>query len=160
VSGGTLRVNNSHIGGGNYTVNTGGTLGGTGTITPAAGASITVASGGSIAPGASIGTLTIDDSNATAPALTLSSGATLSFELNAGFQAEQVAIANAVAGAVAFNNNVINFTDLSGSLGQGDYTLFTSSAAGAYSNLTVDGSNVITAGLSIGTGLSAYATKS
>jgi autotransporter-associated beta strand protein len=160
VSAGTLRVNGTHAGAGSYAVNNGGTLGGTGTITPASGAGIVVNSGGSIAPGASIGTLTIDNVNASVPALTLGAGATLRYELNNSFQSDKISILNAAAGAVAFNNNAINFTDLSGSLGTGDYTLIMASAAGAYSNLTVDGSNVITAGLSIGTGLEAYATKS
>lgn len=54
ISGGTLFVNGSHAGGGVYTVAAGATLGGSGFI------SSPVSVNGAIAPGTSIGTLTID----------------------------------------------------------------------------------------------------
>jgi autotransporter-associated beta strand protein len=54
VTNGTLRVNGTHIGGGNYSIQNGGTLGGTGLID----AAIHVLAGGFAAPGNSIGTLT------------------------------------------------------------------------------------------------------
>jgi hypothetical protein len=51
----TLNVNGSHIGGGAYTVNTSGKLGGTGTIS----AGVTVNAGGTLSPGGGVGTLTV-----------------------------------------------------------------------------------------------------
>ena len=51
----TLSVNGSHVGGGAYTVNTSGTLGGTGMIS----ADVTVNSGGTLAPGVGVGTLSV-----------------------------------------------------------------------------------------------------
>ncbi|MCX5653831.1 MAG: autotransporter-associated beta strand repeat-containing protein, partial [Planctomycetota bacterium] len=61
VNAGTLLVNGTHTGGDNYTVSGTGTLGGTGAITLAAGKTVTVQSGGTLAPGASVGTLTINN---------------------------------------------------------------------------------------------------
>ncbi len=58
VSNGTLAVNGSHLGGGQYTVASGATLGGTGLID----AAIAVLSGGAVAPGNSIGALTTSNS--------------------------------------------------------------------------------------------------
>jgi fibronectin-binding autotransporter adhesin len=74
VNGGTLKVNNasgSGISGGGVTVNNGGTLGGTGTIT----VGVTVNSGGQLAPGNSVGTFNVGT-------LTLASGSVLDFEFN------------------------------------------------------------------------------
>ena len=56
ISEGTLQVNGTHTGGGDYTV-AGGTLAGTGSID----ASVTVQAGGTLAPGASPGQLTVGD---------------------------------------------------------------------------------------------------
>ncbi len=55
VSNGTLLVNGRHIGGGQYAVASGATLGGTGLIS----AALASASGGVVAPGNSIGTMTV-----------------------------------------------------------------------------------------------------
>lgn len=55
VEGGTLLVNGTHTGGDTYTVNAGGTLGGSGTIS----ANVLVNVGGNLAPGASVGTLSV-----------------------------------------------------------------------------------------------------
>lgn len=74
ISGGTLRANNttgSATGTGAVTVNSGGTLGGSGIITGA----VTVNSGGKIAAGNSVGTLTVGS-------LFLGSGSLLDFEFN------------------------------------------------------------------------------
>ena len=57
VSGGTLLVNGTHTGGGQYTVASGATLGGTGIID----AAIAVLDGGIVAPGNSAGILTAGD---------------------------------------------------------------------------------------------------
>jgi len=56
VNAGTLLVNSAHTTGGAYTVN-GGTLGGVGPIATAGG--VTVLAGGALAPGASVGTLSV-----------------------------------------------------------------------------------------------------
>ena len=65
VNGGTLRVNGTHtmdatlaLPVGDYTVNSGGAIGGTGTIGSAADPVNIINNGGTIAPGASVGTLT------------------------------------------------------------------------------------------------------
>jgi autotransporter-associated beta strand protein len=63
ITAGTLLVNGTHTGGDNYTVS--GTLGGTGTITLAPGKTVSVQPGGTLAPGASAGTLTIVDNSMT-----------------------------------------------------------------------------------------------
>lgn len=160
VSAGTLLVNGTHVGGGNYSVS--GTLGGSGTITPGIGAGITINSGGILSPSAGVGisTLTLNGSGngGTTPLLNLASGATLSYDLNTGLQSDQLAITGGAAGDVLFNNNVINFNDLSaGSLGLGQYILFSSDTANTYSGLTLSGS-VIISGLAIGSGLGAYSS--
>lgn len=77
VSFGTLLVNKTHSGTGAYTVHTGGTLGGTGTIT----APVTVASTGKLSPGTSVGTLTVNN------AVMLDSGSTFKVELTGGSNA-------------------------------------------------------------------------
>jgi autotransporter-associated beta strand protein len=158
VGGGTLMVNGTHVGGGSYNVNSSGILGGRGTITLGSGAGIFVNSGGNLAPGADgiISTLTLNGSANGTTLLTFASGATLSYNLNTGLAADQLAIVSGAAGGVVFNGNVINFTDLSaGSLATGNYILFSSDTANEYSGLTLSGSD-ITAGLTIGSGLGAY----
>jgi fibronectin-binding autotransporter adhesin len=55
VSEGTLLVNGSHTGGGAYSVASGATLGGTGSTTSV----LAVSAGGTLAPGASVGTFTV-----------------------------------------------------------------------------------------------------
>src|SRR5262249_4828135 len=71
VSNGTLLVNGTHSGSGAFTINNGGALGGSGTIT----ASVDVKNGGTLSPGASIDTLRIGT-------LMLESGASLTEEIN------------------------------------------------------------------------------
>src|SRR6185436_419940 len=78
---GRLLVSNttgSGTGTGAVTVSSGATLGGTGKI----GGAITVNSGGIVAPGESIGMLTVDGAAIGGAALTLASGATLLDEVN------------------------------------------------------------------------------
>jgi len=157
VGGGPLMVNGTHVGGGSYNVNSSGILGGRGTITPGSGAGIFVNSGGKLAPGADgiISTLTLNGSANGTTLLTFASGATLSFNLNTGLAADQLAIVSGAAGDVVFNGNVINFNDLSaGALTVGDYILFSSDTANTYSGLTFSGSDII-GGLTIGSGLGA-----
>ena len=76
INDGTLLANNTNgsaTGTGAVTVNSGGTLGGTGAFTGA----VTVNSGGTLAPGASIGTLVARD-------IALATGAALAIELDLG----------------------------------------------------------------------------
>lgn len=161
VSVGTLLANtavsgtNSATGAGTVSVSATGTLGGIGQITPGAGKQITVANGGTMAPGdAGIGTLTVNGANTTSAVLSLATGANFAFELNStgsgNFQSDKIALLNGAANDFVFGgSNVINFTDLSGgSLAHGAYILFTADAASAYSGFE---------NLSIGTGLDAYA---
>jgi hypothetical protein len=159
VAGGTLLVN-ALLNNANVIVN-GGTLGGTGVIVPRASGQISISSNGGLAPGGTtLGTLTVDGSSASSAVLTFASGAGLSFQLNSGGQGDALRLTNGVANDILFSNNTINFTDLSnGSLSNGLYTLFGADTAGAYSGLTVDGSNYITAGLVIGSGLFSYSAR-
>lgn len=150
VTAGTLLVNGSHTGGGNYSVT--GVLGGSGTITPAAAATFTVNSGGSLAPGASagaIGNLTFDGTTRTGAVATFASGSTFTFDLNAtSVTGDKITLANGASGDLVFNGNVINFT-VAGTLLDGQtYILFDGTNSNQFSGLTVNGSNRITAGLS------------
>ncbi len=164
VNAGTLLISNAVSGSDSGTgtgsvIVSGGTLGGTGQITPGVGASIKVSSGGTIAPGAGIGTLSINGANTAVTVLLMESGAKFTFDLNTGFASDRIDLLNGTAGDFSFGGNVIDFTDLSsGSLDHGAYTLFTASAADNYGGaFATDGSGFVTAGLSIGTGLEAYA---
>ena len=79
IAGGLLVVNGQITGSTNISVNTGGALGGTGLIT----APVTVTTGAVLAPGGSIGTLTISNT------LTLSPGSTCVFDVS-NFASDQV----------------------------------------------------------------------
>jgi T5SS/PEP-CTERM-associated repeat protein len=158
ITGGTLLVDNTSGAGtgiGDVTVGAAGTLGGTGIINPT-GASV-VSISGTLAPGdtGTIGKLTINSSgNTAAHVLSLNSGAALQFNLGAGLTSANLTLTNAVAGALVFNNNVINFNDLTaGNLAAGTYQLITATDASDYSGLTYDPNGLITSGLTIGTGL-------
>jgi autotransporter-associated beta strand protein len=59
ISEGTLLVNGSHTGGGQYFVTSGATLGGTGSTA----SGVLVNAGGTLAPGASVGTFTVGDAD-------------------------------------------------------------------------------------------------
>ncbi len=100
VTGGTLRVNGS-LGGGAVNVNSGGAIGGTGTIA----GGIVAGANGRIAPGASVGTLTVGTT-------TLNAGSLLDFEFN---------------GAA---NDVLNVTGSGGlAINGGGFKLFTENTA-------------------------------
>ena len=81
VEGGTLLVNGTHTGAGQYTVQSGASLGGTGSITTAAGVNVL----GALSPGASIGQLTVTGN------VTFGAASTLKIEIN-GSQADKLAI--------------------------------------------------------------------
>jgi fibronectin-binding autotransporter adhesin len=165
VNAGTMLVNGTHSGAGAYSVKSGATLGGTGTITFRSnsdfGTAITVPSGGILAPGASIGTLTLDGSGTSGAVLSLAAGALLNFELNNAQLADKLALVNGATGDILFNaggtastSTTFSFSDLStpaGTLGPGKYTLFSSDVANgaAYSGLTVNAGGTITGGLTI-----------
>jgi autotransporter-associated beta strand protein len=152
---------------GRYVIASAGTLGGTGTIKPAtdttAGGGVMISVAGTLAPGdpnanSGIGTLTIDGANAAKSLVALETGAKLAFDLGAGTTSDKVALTNAGANDVFFNDNTIDFADRTGgALAAGNYVLFHGGTSGTYAGLTVDGSGVITAGLAIGTGLQSYA---
>jgi outer membrane autotransporter protein len=76
VNGGRLAVDGRL--GGSFSVGAGGMLGGSGTIGAGAGSTVTVASGGTLSPGNSIGTLTIDGN------LVIQNGARFVVESNPG----------------------------------------------------------------------------
>jgi hypothetical protein len=190
ISNGTLVVNaggqsefgangpytTSGTGSGNVAVNSGGVLTGSGTIAPATGNSITVASGGVITPGGASGTMAqgwlgINGAAAGSLVLTLQtpSGATstaaqLSFDLGSGMATTTVSgftFAGTstyinlfgplfpMAGLVQFNNNLVQLNDLTnGNLAPGDYLLFLGVNA-SYSGLTVAANGEILSGLSL-----------
>lgn len=158
IEAGTLIVSGSLYGTSQVTVQNGATLSGEGIITPGGTGYVDVANGGIIAPGSGIGTLTINRMLTTAiNAVSLSSDAKFSFELNTGLQSDTVAIAFGLGNDIAFSGNTINFSDLSaGTLAFGRYTLFTADVSGAYAGLVTDSNGFITSGLAIGTGLQAY----
>jgi autotransporter-associated beta strand protein len=166
VSAGTLLVSNtsgSATGTGNVSVHAGGTLAGTGFISPTGTNGITVQSGGFIAPGdGGIGLLSFSSFDTTGTVATFETGAKFKFDLDASaLTSDTLGLTSNAAGDFVFNDNVIDFTLLAGSLAEGQtYTLFTAAAANAYAGLTLDGSNHITDGLFIGTGLGEFAGDS
>lgn len=111
-----------------------GVLGGSGVIKPGAYAeagdnvtivehSINVANGSSVAPGNSIGTLTLDGADTTAALLTMDTGSFFDFELDAsGGTPDQLHFWNYVAGDLVLNNNTLNVS-LSGVETAGEYTV-------------------------------------
>jgi fibronectin-binding autotransporter adhesin len=119
INAGTLSVNGSMAS--SVTVNSGGKLGGTGTV-----GATTVASGGSIAPGNSIGTLHVNGN------LTLAPGSTTAIEISPT-AADQIVVSGtaALGGTLAFNQGAGGYT--AGT----DFKLITASAVnGVFSNIT------------------------
>ncbi|OPZ24441.1 MAG: Autotransporter-associated beta strand repeat protein [Lentisphaerae bacterium ADurb.BinA184] len=100
IGAGALLVNGTHTGGGAYTVEYGATFGGTGTIAaslplPA----VTVEGGGTLAPGASPGILTVTNAGA-GEAVALLAGSTLLIEINgtaAGTEYDVLAVNGAIS---------------------------------------------------------------
>jgi autotransporter-associated beta strand protein len=150
-----------------YTINSGGALGGAGTIQPfdTAGGNvmIDIKSGGTLNPGdatvaGGVGTLTLVQTNALSSVLNFSAGATATFDLG-GVASDQVSIVGrtTVASEVLFSTTAINFNDLtSGGLSAGQRVLFAGDTDTGFGGLTTDGSGFITAGLAIGSGLGNY----
>jgi fibronectin-binding autotransporter adhesin len=131
INAGTLRVNGSPgTGISSVSVNSGATLGGTGAIN----AGVTVNSGGHLAPGASIGTLTVNT-------LTLSSGSLLDYELGAPSSGDKTVILGNTSGSLVLNGGTFSFID--NGIAVGDYVLLdyaASSFSGSLSNLSIAGS--------------------
>ena len=163
VSQGTLLIDGTYDQGtganaGRILVSAGATLGGTGTIklSDINGGTTGVSVSGILAPGDPVtssgttGTLTIDGGNSARSVMSIETGGTLLFRLK-GNAAAQIALVNGQSNDIFFNNNTVNFTDTTnGGLAQGQYILFTADVANAYSG---------TAGLSVGSGLSGYASS-
>ena len=184
INAGTFLMNGSHIAtitttgnlaattgtAGAYSVKNTATLGGTGTIKPfdtaGGGVMITLESGSKLAPGdpatnSGVGTLTIDQSASTRSNLFFISGSSASFDLSTTGNDKVAFVGHATVTEAIFNSTVLNFTDVSaGLLASGQYVLFQGDANTNYSGLTTDGSGFITAGLSIGSGLSSYTSTS
>jgi len=114
ISAGKLLVNGTHMGGGAYTVNSGGTLGGNGQTD----AVVNVLSGGSVAPGASPGSLTLGG-------LTLSGAVTGQYEIDAAGGPSDLIELNMGTLNLSGNPNVtINVSVLNGTfLSDGVYNL-------------------------------------
>ena len=178
ASGATLTVSNavstgSGVAAGRIIINSGGVLNGTGTLslTDTSSSTTGVSMGGTFAPGTdgTIGTFTMNSSAAARSGWAFEATGVLKFDLGAGVTSDKMAIiGKAATNDVFFNSNTINVTDLtSGSLVTGDYLLFDGDANTAYSGLTLgsaySGASVsgtaITAGLSVGTGLSGYTSS-
>ena len=121
VNGGTLLVNASGaVGSGALTVNTGGTLAGTGSVS----ATAQVTSGGALAPGNSaVGTLTVGG-------LTLDSGSAATYEFNNTPSNDQVAVS--VPGGLTINGGAITLVQ------EGTATPFT--GLGTYNLISYSGS--------------------
>jgi len=148
VLAGTVLVNNtsgSGTGNANVTVAGGATFGGDGIVAPAVdGRTFTVEAGGTVAPGNSTGTLDFDLTSTTGTVV-FETNALFEFELNSPSDLDQIAFLDDGGTNIAFNNNVINFDDLTGgSLAAAEYDLFTFDTAG------------YTGTVQIGTGLESY----
>jgi len=166
ISGGKLLANtavsgsNSATGVGNVSVLSGGTLGGTGQITPTGTNGVSVSGGGFIAPGASIGTLTFNLGSTTGK-ISMLSGSGFQFELGtpngsigsiAPGSSDLLTILNAAAADMSFTGNTIDL--LNTATGVGYFKLFdTSLDATTWTGLTTGGAttggNFITSGLTV-----------
>lgn len=123
ISGGRVSIN-GNAGGTAFTVASGATLGGTGTV-----GATTIASGATLAPGNSIGTLNVNGN------LTLASGSTYAVELS-----PTASDRTNVTGAASLNGG-LTATFASGSYTPGRYTLInaTGGVTGTFSSLSVTG---------------------
>ncbi len=134
VSAGTLQVNGTHTSAGAYAVNSGGTLGGTGSITTAGNAGVTVAAGGKLAPGASIGTLTMNLGTGSlniSAAVTASNSQSLVFEIGGTPTSTSDKVVLSGTTVLNIGTGVLEFNDFAfldiQNIATGTYTLFDSS---------------------------------
>ncbi|HMP89490.1 MAG TPA: PEP-CTERM sorting domain-containing protein [Kiritimatiellia bacterium] len=142
VDGGTLRLRNSvgsATGSGDVIVRSGAALAGNGGLITSF---LQVEDGGTMAPGNSIGDLSIDLGSG--GEATFDAGAVFEIEIDFGLASDRIIFLG--EGLVTFNNNVINFIDLTGgNLEFGTYSIFVFG-----DDIDVDGNLVI------GTGLEQY----
>lgn len=135
VNNGLLRVNGTTTGQGNFTVATGATLDGTGTIGLASGKTLTVNSGGKLAPGNSIGTLTVTGGNVI-----------INGQLNIELNSSSTDLLQITSGALDLSSgtDILDITKLSGSL-TGTYVLATATGGviGTFDTVKYNGSTVI-----------------
>ena len=128
MDGGSLLVSGSLSGTTSVAVNSGGTLGGSGTIATGNDGNITVAAGGSLAPGlGATGTLTLDVGAGQVDA-SAAGGSTgwLTFELGAA--SDRIVLTNGTLNlGTGFDLDDFTFTD-AGGFGAGSYTLFESNS--------------------------------
>lgn len=110
IGGGKLLVNGiTGLGQDNYTVQSGGTLGGSGTINLASGKAVDVLSGGILEPGNSAGILTINGG------LTLNDGSILNVEL--GTTGDKIVVNGLLTGSASSGGITLNVTQLPGYIG-------------------------------------------
>lgn len=105
VSGGTLLMNGTHTGGDDYLVRNTGRLSGTGVITLASGRTAQIDPGATVAPGASIGSLTVNG------AFTLVANNTATLEVEVGGNHMQPGVAFdllVINGALTLNQSRLN----------------------------------------------------
>lgn len=158
VNAGTLLINGTHTGGGAYTVNTGGTLGGTGTIGLAANTNASVLSGGKLNV-SSLDSLALTLSGTGVLNISGALGGATSMFFTLGAPASTVI--SLTGGGLNIGTGVLNFDDFSFTAGvgftAGVYTLFgganaltgtlgsslTGSIAGQSSTIGLSGNNVI-----------------
>ena len=142
VASGLLQVNNtsgSGTGSGSVTIQNGGRLGGGGTIMTS---SLLVESGGSLAPGG-LQSLAIDLGSA--GQAQFDSGAYITFALTLAGVSDQIEFSG--SGTITFNNNLINFVDLTDGLLE---------AGATYDLFRLSDETTVIGALTIGTGLEAY----
>ncbi|MCE9551773.1 MAG: autotransporter-associated beta strand repeat-containing protein [Planctomycetes bacterium] len=121
ISGGTLLVNGDNsLATGMVTVESGGTLGGTGII----GGATTILSGGKLAPGASIGILTIDDTFDISGAVSSVNSQSLLFELGTNPSSDRVTVTGSNLFVVGLGDLEFDDFVFSGAPTAGTYTLF------------------------------------
>jgi fibronectin-binding autotransporter adhesin len=142
VSAGTLLINgNQSAATGNVAVNSTSTLGGSGTI----GGAVTVAATANLAPGATVGTLTINN-NLTISAMANGAGK-LVYQLGPIAASDKIA----VTGTLNIGTDVLGFSDFDfsnlGGLEEGVYTLITSGGiSGSLDEADLEGTIGTTAG--------------
>jgi fibronectin-binding autotransporter adhesin len=135
VNAGTLLVNGKNSGSGTATVNSGGTLGGTGIVASV----VSLSSGGHLAPGVGgIGTLTLSEG------LTLNDGAVLKMDVNSETHSNDLIMVTGGTIMGSAPNGVTVHVVLSGQ-GSGVYTLMDWTAA-TESGLELADFNVVTEG--------------
>ena len=151
---GSLFLNGSHVGGGNYSISS--TLGGIGTITPSLNATFTVNSGGAITPGASagaIGRLTFDGTTRTGAVVSMANGSAFSFDLGSANTGDAIRFLNFTSGDLSLTGTVnLNFTNAQ----SGTFKLFEFFTD---SGSVVATSGVLTSGLTLGSGLTGFVTS-